>query len=68
MNSALSPLILHIPFSIVNTYLEFQVYMFSNDRDMTKCHRFLHDDNDDTKAIAIPQVFSENRRAKNIKF
>ena len=24
------------------------------------------DDNDDAKAVAIPQVFSENSRAKNI--
>ena len=34
--------------------------MFSNGRYMTKCHSFLHDDdNDDAKAIA------ENSRAKN---
>ena len=30
---------------------------------MTKC-QFLHDDNDDAKAIAIPQVFSKNTQAK----
>ena len=35
--------------------------MFSNGRDMTKC-QFLHDN--DTKAIAIPLVFSENSQAK----
>ena len=33
--------------------------------------QFLHhhhkDDNDDTKAITIPWVFSENSRAKNLK-
>ena len=31
--------------------------------------KILHDDDnhdDDFKAIAIPQVFSENRRAKNV--
>ena len=31
--------------------------------------KFLHDDydnNDDAKAIAIPQVFSENSQAKNV--
>ena len=28
---------------------------------------FLHDDDDDAKAIAIPWVFSKNSRAKNGK-
>ena len=42
---------------IVNIY-----FKFSNGRDMTKCYRFLHDDD---KAVAIPQVFSENSRARN---
>ena len=28
--------------------------------------KFLHHDDDDNQAIAIPQVFSENSRAKNI--
>ena len=37
--------------------------MFNDGRDMTKC-QFLHDDNDDAKAIAILWVFSENSRAK----
>ena len=42
--------------------------MVGNRRDMTKCQKFLHDNDDDTadtKAIAIPWVFSENSRAKN---
>ena len=32
--------------------------------------QFLHDDNNNTnaKAIAIPQVFSENSRAKTVNF
>ena len=35
-NLNLSSLFAHIPFLIVNIYFEFQVYMFSNNRDMTK--------------------------------
>ena len=50
---------------MVNIYFEFHVYMFSNGTDMTKC-QFLHDHNDDAKAVAIPQAFSENSRAKNV--
>ena len=29
--------------------------------------KLLHDDNDDTKAIAIPQIFPENSQAKKDK-
>ena len=39
-NFELSPLFLHIPLLIVNIHFEFQVYMFSNGRDMTKCLSF----------------------------
>ena len=45
--------------------------MFSNGRDMTKCHNFcmttttLMTDNNNAMAIAIPRVFSENNQAKN---
>ena len=46
----------------MNTYSEFQVNIFSNNRDITKC-QFLH--HDDAKAIAIPRVFSENIPGKN---
>ena len=55
------------------TYFPFdseQVCMFSNDRDMTKCHSFSttdHNDNDDNKAIAIPLVFSKNSQANQTK-
>ena len=28
--------------------------------------KLLHDADDDAKAVAIPQVFSENNRAKNV--
>ena len=62
MNLELSPLFVHIALFVVNIYFEFQVYMFSNGRDMTKGHSFLHED--DAKAIAISWVFSENSRAK----
>ena len=55
MNLELSPLFVHIPFFRVNIYFEFQVYLFNNGRDMTKC-QFLHD-NDSAKAIALSQVF-----------
>ena len=52
----------HIPLFKVNIYIEFQVYMFSNGRDMTEC-QFLHDKQDDNnnaaaQTLAIPQVFS----------
>ena len=64
INSELSPLFVHISHVKVNTYFEFQVYMFSNSRDMTK-YQFLHDH--DTKAIATPRAFSK-KRAKNGSF
>ena len=42
-----------------------KVNIFSNNRNITKCQSLLHDDdNDDAKAIAIPQVFSKNSPAK----
>ena len=63
----LSPLVVYISLLIVKIYSQFQVYMFSNGRDMTKCQSFCtttmmnqDDDNDDTKAAAIPRVFSKN--------
>ena len=54
---------------IVNTYSEIQVNIFSNNSDITKCQSFWHDAApaaNDTKAIAIPQVLSENNQAKNV--
>ena len=69
MNLDLSLLFVHILLFIVNIYFEFQVYMYSNGRYMTKFQSLHHDDNDDnntTKAIAIPQVFSQNSQAKNV--
>ena len=55
----LSPLIVWIVLWRVNTYSEFQVNIFSNNRDIKKC-LLLHD----AKAIAILRVFSENTRSK----
>ena len=52
---------------IVNTHSEFQVNIFSNNRDITKC-QFLHADNTAAKAIAISQVFSKNNRVNKMKF
>ena len=42
-------------------YFEFQVYMFSNGRDMTKWHIFLHDD---AKVIAITRVSPKTAELK----
>ena len=60
MNLELSSMFVHIPLFIVNIYFEFQVYIFSRCREMTKCQSFLHDDDDDdkddAKAIAIPPL------------
>ena len=42
--------------------------MLSGDRDMTKCHIFLHDYNNDDKAITLPRVFSKHSQAKNKDF
>ena len=54
----------------INIYFEFQVYMLSNVRNMTKC-QFLHDndddDNNDAKEVVISQAFSENSRTKKSK-
>ena len=69
MHFKLSSLIVWITLWIVNTHSKFQVNIFSNNRDY-KMSQFLHDDddeNDDAKAIAIPRVFSENSRAKNLE-
>ena len=64
----LSPFIVWIALSIVNTYSGFQVNIFSNNRDITTSKFLLtadndaNTDNDNAKAIAIPWVFSENRQ------
>ena len=63
MHFELSPLIVWIALWIEKIYSEFQVSIFSNNRDITKCQSFCPPDA--AKAIAIPQVFSENSLAKN---
>ena len=40
MHSELSPLIVYVALLIVNIYSKFQVYMFRNGREMTKCYCF----------------------------
>ena len=64
MHFELTPLIVWIALRIVNTYFKFQINIFSNDRDITKCQFLHHDD----KVIAIPRVFSDNSRADMISF
>ena len=62
MNLQLSPLSVYISHFTVNMYFQFQLYIFTNGWDTINC-QFLHD-NDNTKAIVKPPVFSENSRAK----
>ena len=67
MHFEFSPLILWIVLWIVNTYSEFQVNIFTNKRDITKCHSFCMTTTMTTpKATAIPRVFYENSQAKNV--
>ena len=75
MHFELSPLIVWIAHWIVNTYSEFQVNIYSNNRDITKCHSFCETttpNNDDAKAIAIPRfspkIAKPARTAKKDKF
>ena len=46
-------MLVHIPLFKVNMYFEFQY-----GRDMTQC-QFLHNDDDNANAIAIPTVYLE---------
>ena len=55
MHFELSLLIIWIALWIVNTYFEFQVIIFSNKRDITKCQSFYT-----PPMTTIPRVFSEN--------
>ena len=71
MHFELSPLIVWIALWMVNTYSKFQINIFSNHRDITKCQSFCTTMttmtvNDDAKAIAISSVFSENSQAKKV--
>ena len=67
MHFKLSLLIVWIALWIVNTYSKLRVNIFSNSKDIRKCHCFctMTTDKDDAKAIVITRVFSENSRAKN---
>ena len=63
MNLELSPLFLQIPLFIVKVYFEFQEYNYVQYwQRYDKMSQFLRDNkNDNAKAIAINQVFSDNR-------
>ena len=56
----LSPLLVWVTLLIVNNYSEFQVYIFSNNRDI-KVFALRRDDDDDTdddaRAMTIPRRF-----------
>ena len=62
----LSPLIVWIGLLILYIYSELQVNVFSNNRETSKFLYDADDANDNTKTIAMSQVFSENRRAKKV--
>ena len=61
----LPPLIASIAVWIVNTYSEFQQNIFSKKRYYKMSNVQENKHNDDSKAIAIPLVFSKNGRAKD---
>ena len=68
-SGGLPPLLVWVSLLIVNNYSEFQVNIFSNNRDIIKCQSFraTPDDDaadDDAKAMTIPRCFSGNSRAK----
>ena len=65
----LSHLIVWIALWIVNTCSEFQENIFSNNKRYYKMSKFLYTAtaDDEAKAIAIPQVFSENRQGRNLR-
>ena len=48
----LPPLLVWVPLLVVNNYSEFQVNIFSNNRDIIKCQSFLHDD--DARVMTRP--------------
>ena len=52
---------------MLNSHPELQVNIFNNNRGITKCQSFLHDaDDNEAKAIVIPQVFSKNTQANKV--
>ena len=54
----LPPLLVWVPFLIVNNYSEFQVNIFSNIRDIRKCQKFSHNAAANARAMTIPRLFS----------
>ena len=59
----LPPLLIWVPHLIVNNYSEFQVNIFSNNRDIRKCQCFHRPTPPGLRQYLI--VFFENSRAKN---
>ena len=63
----LPPLLVWVPLLIMNNYSEFQVNIFSKNRDIRKCQSFLMtpDDNDaisdDARAMTIPRRFLQKQ-------
>ena len=62
----LPPLLVWVPLSIMNNQSEFQVNIFSNDKDITKCPSFCTTTTQTTPELwQYLIVFFENSRAKN---
>ena len=59
----LPPLLVWVSLLIVNNYFEFQVNIFSNNRDIRKCKSFRNAADDDARAMTILRRFFENSRA-----
>ena len=56
MHFELSPLIIWISLWIVNTYSEFQVHIFCNNRDITKCQKFSQNSNGNAVALKTAKL------------
>ena len=68
----LPPLLVWVPLLIVNNYSEFQVHIFSNNRNIRKCQKFhtTPDNNNaaaNARAMTIPQRFHLKTAEQKIK-
>ena len=63
----LPPLLEWIPLLIVNNFSEFQVNIFSNNRDIRKCQSFRTVQQPPPGLLQYLNVFLENSRAKNVR-
>ena len=65
-NGGLPPLLVRVPLLIVNNYSEFQVNIFSNNRDIRKCQSFRTPMTPTMPGLGqYLNIFFENSRAKN---